>query len=223
MNQSASYSSTAYLYTGLIAANSDLLFHEAGTLLSGQNLVRGAVLGRILLAAIAVGTVTFAGTGNGTCTKASPAYSAAAKAGSYSVVCLEKTTDSGTFAVMRPDGTQDGIATVGAAYDGQVKFTIADGSTDFAAGDTFTVPVTIAAGSGKYVLSLAAATDGSQVPAGVLVDDTDASAGDKPMLFYSRGDFLSGGLTLGTGHTVASIAPALKDAGIFLFTEQTGA
>ena len=161
MNQSASYSSTSYQYAGLIGTNCELVYHEPATLLSGQNLVRGAVLGKILLGAIAVGAVTFSGVGNGACTKASTAYAATAKAGNYLVACVEKTTDSGTFIVTRPDGTQDGIATVGVAYDGQVKFTIADGATDFSAGDTFTIPVTVAAGSGKYVLSLAAATDGS--------------------------------------------------------------
>lgn len=125
MNQSASYASTSYLYSGLIAANSELLFHEPATLLSGQNLVRGAVLGKVTA-------------------------------------------------------------------------------------------------SGKYVLSLAASSDGSQTPSAILVDDTNASAGDKPVLIYTRGDFLSSGLTLGAGHTVATALAALKDVGIFINSVQTG-
>ena len=75
---------------------------------------------------------------------------------------------------------------------------------------------------GKYVLSLAAAGDGSQVPARVLVDDVDASAGDKEALGYRRGDFLDKGITFGTGHTAASVKDALADIGIFIIAAQGG-
>lgn len=69
---------------------------------------------------------------------------------------------------------------------------------------------------GKYVLSLAAASDGSQAPAGVLVHDTDATAGDVEALVYQRGDFNQAAMTFGTGHTPASVRDALRDAGIFI-------
>jgi len=221
-NRSASFSSASTSASALIADNSDLLFHEPVTLIAGQNLVRGAVLGKISSAGTSVGTVTFVGTGNGTGTKASPAYGDGAQNGSYKAICVGVGADAGTFEVLRPDGTVDGVATVGVAYDGQVKFTIADGSTDFAAGDTFTIPVTVAAGSGKYTLSATAATDGSQTPAGILVDDTDASAGDKPVLIYTRGDFVASGLTLGTGHTTATVLAAFKDIGVFINSDLGG-
>lgn len=126
MNQSASYTAAAvYTPGGLIAANSGLLYHEQLILASGQNLLRGAVLGKV--------TAT-----------------------------------------------------------------------------------------GKYILSASAAVDGSQTPAAILVDDIDASAGDKDVLGYTRGDFLASGLTLGAGHTVASVRAAFKDVGIFIFTELGG-
>lgn len=153
---------------------------------SGTAILSGTVLGKITAGAIAVGAVVAAGTGNGTCTKATPAYSAAAQAGSYVATCIEKTTDSGTFSVMRPDGTLDGIATVGTAYTGQVKFTIADGATDFSAGDTFTLPVTVAAGSGKYVPYADNAADGSQVAAGILYNHLDAASGDIKAVAFVR-------------------------------------
>ncbi len=76
--------------------------------------------------------------------------------------------------------------------------------------------------SGKYNLSLSAAVDGSQTPAAVLVDDVDASAGDKPGLAYIRGDFIAEGLTYGTAHTAASVEAALRDLGIFLIKSQGG-
>ena len=125
MNRSASFTSTVFTPVGLIAANSDLLYHEQLTLLSGQNLPRGAVLGKI-------------------------------------------------------------------------------------------------SASGKYILSASAAADGSQVPAAILVDDINASAGDAAVLGYTRGDFLASGLTLGAGHTVASVRAMFKDIGIFISTDLGG-
>lgn len=70
--------------------------------------------------------------------------------------------------------------------------------------------------TGKYVLSLAASSDGSQAPIGVLVHDTDASAGDVEALVYDRGDFNQAAMTFGAGHTAASVRDALRDAGIFI-------
>lgn len=72
--------------------------------------------------------------------------------------------------------------------------------------------------SGKYNFSLAAASDGSQTPAGILVEDVDATAADAPGQAYIRGDFIADGVKYGTGHTAASVGPALRDMGIFLFT-----
>lgn len=76
--------------------------------------------------------------------------------------------------------------------------------------------------SGKYVLSLAAAADGSQVPVAILVEDIDASAGDKAALAYTRGDFNAQALALGAGHTLASVKAALANLGIFLINTQGG-
>jgi len=70
--------------------------------------------------------------------------------------------------------------------------------------------------SGEYVLSASAATDGSEVPDLILAEDCDASGGAKEALAYSRGDFNSNALTLGAGHTVASIKEGLRDKGIIL-------
>ena len=77
--------------------------------------------------------------------------------------------------------------------------------------------------SGKIVLSLAAANDGSQVPVAVLVHDTDASTADQPTLIYKRGDFIAQALTLGAGHTLDSVKAVLEDRGIFLIHAQGGA
>ena len=72
--------------------------------------------------------------------------------------------------------------------------------------------------SGKYALSLAAANNGSEVPDLVLADAVDATSADAPGLGYERGDFNAGALTLGTGHTVASIRDTLRSKGITLIS-----
>ena len=140
-------------------------------------LLAGAVLSELAAdtGAVTVGTVTFAGTGNGVLTKANPAYGAGVQEGSYKVQLVDEGTNLGDFAVIRPDGTIDGFASVGVAYDGQVKFTIADGATDFASPAAFAVPVVIAdpTGVGKYV-----PYDGSKPAKVILFEGCDATSVD---------------------------------------------
>lgn len=70
--------------------------------------------------------------------------------------------------------------------------------------------------SGKTILSLAAATDGSQTPDLILAEDVDATGADATALAYERGDFNSLAVTLGTGHTAASVREGLRAKGITL-------
>ena len=109
-------------------------------------LVRGpAVVNEKLIRwlAFTVGAPTKVGTGDGTLTRASPAFSAEAKVGTYKVKCVTAASNGGVFDVIDPDGVREGQATVGVAYTGSVKFTIADGSADFIVGDYFTLAVTV--------------------------------------------------------------------------------
>lgn len=72
--------------------------------------------------------------------------------------------------------------------------------------------------SGKYIQSLAAAQDGSETPDLILAEAVDATAADVSALAYARGDFNASALTLGAGHTVASITEGLRAKGITLLT-----
>lgn len=119
----ASFSSTSFIPDNLIAGNHDELVGEKITLLSGQNLVRGAVIGKVTA-------------------------------------------------------------------------------------------------SEKYKISLADDTIGSETPDLILAEDCDASAGDKQALAYSRGDFIAQALTIGTGHTIASIKEGLRVKNIILINTQ---
>ncbi len=121
------HSTETFVTDQLIASNSDLLLGKAITLAAGQNLARGAVLGKL--------------------------------------------TATGQYVLSR-------------ANDGD------------------TPPVAI--------------VDGSEVPDLILVESVDASLSAKPALGYRRGDFQGASLTLGTGHTLASVEEDLRGKGIFL-------
>lgn len=72
--------------------------------------------------------------------------------------------------------------------------------------------------SGKYILSASAAADGSQTPEVILGEDVDATSADVTAFTYEAGDFNANKLTLGAGHTVASIRDGLSGKSIYLHT-----
>lgn len=147
------------------------------------NLVAGTVLGRITKGA-AVGAAVAGNTSGSGAITAAPAVGAGAKAGVYHAICIEPGTNAGKFLVTDPDGITLGVATVGVEFvGGGLTFTIAD-ATDFVSGDAFTV--TVAAGSGKYVAFDQDAVDGSEIAAGILYDNVDATAGDVEAVMVAR-------------------------------------
>lgn len=92
--------------------------------------------------ATAAGSAAAGNTGNGTIT-ASPATTVAANRGRYVVTMIEPGANAGTFEVTNPGGEVVGRGTVAVAFSGGgLTFTIADGATDFVAGDQFYVDVT---------------------------------------------------------------------------------
>jgi hypothetical protein len=70
--------------------------------------------------------------------------------------------------------------------------------------------------SDKYLTSLSAAVDGSQVPKAILAQDADATGADVLAPVYFTGEFNEDYLTLGAAHTLASIRDGLRQMGIFL-------
>lgn len=136
--------------------------------------VAGTVLGCVETGtpALSVGTPV-SGTGG---TVGNGAISAAtADAGAMPGKWQIEMTSSGAtakFKVIRPDGSVDGVGTVGTAYNGtrSINITIADGSNDWTAGDI--IPVTVsyldADSVPKYEILDTAGTDGSEIAAGIL-------------------------------------------------------
>lgn len=206
----ASFSSSELAADNLIAGNAHLLLGQQITLAAGAVYPRGAVLGKRTLGAA---TSVFAGTGNGILTMdATTPLLAGAKQGAYVITCIAAASDSGTFRVEDPAGVVLGDVAVGATFADQIKFVIADGSIDFTVGAKFTV--TVAAGSGQYVIAEAAAVDGSAVPDLVLAEAVDATLAAASGMAYKRGDFNASALTFGAGHSSATVAEALRSKGI---------
>lgn len=136
----------------------------------------GQVLGKITKAGTATAAAYAGNTGNGA--MGAVTVGAGAKAGDYKLTIIEPGTNVGTFQVEDPDGIVIGTGVVAAAFSkGGLSFTLADGATDFVAGDGFTITVT--AGSGKYVAYDNTATDGSEVAAAILYAAVADSTSDQ--------------------------------------------
>ena len=151
-----------------------------------------------------------ANTGNATLS----AMTAGAKVqpGNYVATCLTATTAQ----VVDPAGEEVGIATFGTAFvDNQINFTITAGGTACVAGDAFVftaAPVT----AGLYKLSTASAVDGSEVPAAILVDFTDPTAGNVNAGVYLMGEFNANALVYDPSLSLAAIKSAFMGKGIFI-------
>ena len=211
----AQFGETSFTEDRLIAGPTPILSKKV-TLLSGENIVRGTVLGKVTYGAAT--PAAYAGNTGGSGTIGAVTTGAGTKVGVYNLVCIEPGTNAGKFTVEDPDGITVGVATVAVAFSGGgLGFTISD-ATDFVAGDGFTI--TVAAGSGKYRKAASANTDGSAAPVAIAASDVDATAGDKELVIYTRGDFNEQALTFGTGVTAVSSRDALKALDLFLITPE---
>lgn len=187
------------------------------TLLSGENRAAGTVLGKILAAASATVTpgtpVSGSGGTVGNGAVGTWTTDAGAQEGTWYLRVTNPAVNAGSYEVVRPDGTIDGVGTVGVAYNGQINGTLGDGANDWVEDDYIPIVVSYST-SLKYKMSLTAATDGSQFPDMILAQDCDASAADAEAIAYETGTFVGSALTLGTGHTLASIREGLRLKGI---------
>lgn len=130
---------------------------------ASQTIKPGTVLGKRAVVAGVTIAQSFAGTGDGVLTFADPAVSSKVKDGVYTAVCTVAAADGGRFRVEDPDGKHVGDAVVGAAFNKEIKFTIADGAADFAVGDRFDITVAANADDFEYGAHDPAAADGLEV------------------------------------------------------------
>lgn len=150
---------------------------------TGGNYLLGTVLGKITAGTVPITGIAGTNTGNGTC--ASVTGGVDVQPGIYAVSCVLAETNGGLFQVKSPSGKLLGIARVGVAFThAEINLTVGDGSTDYAAGDSFTV--TVPAGSGKYAALDVNNVDGTYHAAAILADNVDASTADQAAPVKSR-------------------------------------
>lgn len=143
------------------------------TVLTGQVLLAGAVLGASALGA-AVGAAVAGNTGTGSV--GAVVVTEGAVPGAYRLTIIEPGTNAGEYQVEDPNGVNIGNGTVGAAFAaGGIAFTLADGTVDFVAGDQFTV--TVAEGTGTVRAFDPGDATGAGEAVGIVIYDVDATDG----------------------------------------------
>ncbi len=131
-------------------------------------------------------------------------------------------TSATTFGVTNPEGVALGDATVGAAFaHAEINLTITAGATAFVVGDGFTVNVFDAVGT--YVECVRTATDGSQVPLAILVDDADATDGPVTAGAYLAGEFNAAQLIYSPTWSLSALVSAMRPYGLFAKTSLSAA
>lgn len=161
----------------LVSESAGTLSREVVTILSGSGVITaGMVLGQITKAGTASAAAYAGNTGNGA--MGAITVGAGAIPGDYKLTITEPATNVGNFIVEDPTGKFVGQGDVAAAFSaGGLAFTLADGATDFAAGDGFTI--TVAAGSLKYKPYDDDNTDGSEIATAISYGEVDATSADK--------------------------------------------
>ncbi|TBW02728.1 head decoration protein [Azotobacter chroococcum] len=136
----------------------------------------GTLLARITAANAASATAGGGNTGNGTMGTITVGNEAIT--GTYTLTITEAAANAGDFSVTDPNGAVIGTGTVGVAFSaGGLAFTLADGTNDFAEGDTFSIAVN--AGIGEWVAYDDDGTnDGRRAATGILYGSVDATSAD---------------------------------------------
>jgi len=167
---------------------------ENVTLMQGLKLAAGTVLG-LLSSGAATSAAGGGNTGNGT--MGTVTVTSPAQVGAYTLTITAAAANAGDFSVTAPDGTVIGTGTVAVAFSaGGLAFTLADGTTDFAVGDTFTITVTKV--PGHHVAYDNGASDGSQAAVAILGAYTDSTARHTEIAVIAR-DAEANGALLGWG------------------------
>lgn len=185
------------------------LSREAGLFIGTMDFDACTVLARMPGTANRGAVKVDVGGGKGAITLADPAFSDDVKLGTYRITIIEPASDAGTFTVEDPDGIEVGTGTVAVAFDGPVKFTIAD-ATDFVAGDVATITVSDAdsqvtvaedgGNTGDGAVGSWTIDDGAVQGVYTLVCIEEVAAGGKFSVHNPYGDRLAD-LTVGVAYT----------------------
>jgi hypothetical protein len=189
----------------------------------------GAVLGKYIASPTAT-AVAGANTGNGVMGAITMTSNANLQLGVYTLRIVTAVTNAGDFELLDPQGKLVGIGHVASAFNqGGFSFTLADGSSDYVAGDTYAITV---AGTEKYKLVDVSHTDGSEVARAVYIADVLGNSydvaipanTDTTVLVLSRGPVivadsaLSYAATVNTTPLKNALYAQLKNVGILVST-----
>jgi hypothetical protein len=189
---------------------------EKVTLLSGESVVLGEVVGKVTKVTPTTGTKDATNTGAGTCTVVTAGDKAVV--GTYTLECTAAADSSaGTdaiFKVINPEGFALPDAEAGTAYTNeQINFTITSAGAAFIVGDSFTIAIT--AGSGKVVPIDFDAVDGSQDAYGFMTAACDATSADEDGTAVVRdAQIVADYLTWPDGASTAQKAAALAQLAV---------
>lgn len=215
-DQAAYAAETAYTPKHLLASGHYTT--KKLTLLSGENVIAGTLLGLVLAASAATVTpgTPVSGSGGTVGNGAVGTWTVddGAMEGTWLLEVTVASSNAGKFKVVRPDGTIDGVGTVAVAYNGQLNGTLADGANDWVVGDVIPIVVSYDHSVLKARKAVAANTDGSQYPDCIALQDCDATSADAELIVYETGNFVEDALTLGAGTTIAAYRERLRAKGI---------
>ncbi|WP_338523360.1 head decoration protein [Pseudomonas batumici] len=176
-------------------------------LIGSGTLKRGTVLGQQTVNPIQAAAAQ-GNTGNGTL--GSISVGAAVEVGIYTITATSATV----FSVIDPEGVVLGNATAGTPFtSAEINLTLTAGATAFVVGDAFTISVFDAVGT--YVQCVRTASDGSQNPVAILVDDADASLGPVTAGGYLAGEFNASKLIFDTSWSLPGLVSAMRPYGMF--------
>lgn len=150
----------------------------------------GTVLGKTLVSGSAAAVAGASNTGAGT--MGSITVSAHAIPGVYTLRITAASSGAGAFELLNANGSLVGTGNVASAFVGAgLAFTLADGTPDFAVGDTFTITVS---GTEKWKIVENTASDGSAIARGIYIgtaqgfgSTTVAATTDTTVIILERG------------------------------------
>ena len=189
---------------------------EQVTVLAGQYLIMGSVIGKIKVGSVP--TTGTAGTNTGAVTCTGVTGGNKTKVGVYTLRCVTVVASGGVFSVKDPDGEALPEANVTVAYTNPaINFLLNDVGADAALGDTFTITVPV--GSGKVKELNLTGIDGSEDAFGILTAGAGTTDSTQKQVAYTSGGVaeLLAGETL-TGETSGATAQVVSytlDSGTF--------
>lgn len=202
--------SETFAYDNLFAGSQQPIVNAPAVIAAGENIVRGALLGRILRE---VGDVEADRTNTGDGTIGGAVLGLKAKVGTYRITCIDVGAPA-VFQVLDPDGIrlEDAVAEV--TYAGAVGFLVEAYGTPFALGDEFTFDVD--AGSLQCVQGHIGATDGRAEPYAVAAEDCDATLAAVTTSVYRTGEFAEDNVTYFAGQDADDWREVCAAVGIYL-------